>query len=49
VGAVIRAAIESGLRVHGVRFPNERFIDIGTPENLIQALKMRLERHNGPA
>jgi len=49
VGAVIHAAIESGLRVHGVRFPNERFIDIGTPENLIRALKARLERYNGPA
>ena len=48
-GAVIRAAIESGLRVHGVRFPNERSIDIGTPENLIRALKTRLESHNGPA
>ena len=44
VGAVIRAAIENGLKVHGVTFPDQRFIDIGTPENLIHALKTRLER-----
>ena len=44
VGAVIRAAIEQGLSVHGLTFPDQRFIDIGTPENLIRALRMGLER-----
>jgi NDP-sugar pyrophosphorylase family protein len=44
MGAVIRAAIDKGLNVHGVTFPDQRFIDIGTPENLIHALKTRLER-----
>ena len=48
VGAVIRAAIEKGLRVHGVTFPDETFIDIGTPENLAQALRQRLELHSDP-
>jgi hypothetical protein len=44
VGAVIRAAIDTGLNVHGVTFPDQRFSDIGTPETLIHALKSRLER-----
>jgi glucose-1-phosphate thymidylyltransferase len=49
VGAVIKAAVEQGLRVHGVTFPRERFIDIGTPENLIQALKTKLALEIDPA
>ena len=47
VGAIIRAAIEKGLRVHGATFPDETCIDIGTPENLIRALRTRLERRQG--
>jgi glucose-1-phosphate thymidylyltransferase len=49
VGAVIKAAVDHGMRVHGVTFPGERFIDIGTPENLIHALKTKLEHHIDPA
>ena len=48
VGAVIRAAIEKGLRVDGVTFPDETFIDIGTPENLAHALRQRLELRSDP-
>lgn len=39
VGAVIKAALENGLRLHGLIFPHDTFIDIGTPENLIEALR----------
>jgi glucose-1-phosphate thymidylyltransferase len=46
-GAIIRAAIEKGLRVHGATFPDETCIDIGTPENLIHALRTRFERRQG--
>jgi glucose-1-phosphate thymidylyltransferase len=49
VGAVIKAAVEQGMRVHGVTFPDERFIDIGTPESLIHALKTRLGHHFDPS
>jgi dTDP-glucose pyrophosphorylase len=39
VGAVMRAAVESGLRVYGLPFPHESYIDIGTPDNLVEAVK----------
>jgi glucose-1-phosphate thymidylyltransferase len=38
VGDVIQAAIEAGLPVEHVFFPNDRYLDIGTPDNLIKAL-----------
>ena len=41
--------VEQGMRVHGVTFPDERFIDIGTPESLIHALKTRLGHHFDPS
>lgn len=36
-GHVIRAGLREGLRVEGVRFPNGRFLDVGTPEDLRRA------------
>jgi glucose-1-phosphate thymidylyltransferase len=39
VGAVIKAAIEERLVVYGVPFPGERYIDIGTPDNLIEVVR----------
>lgn len=39
VGNVIQAALEEGLRVESVAFPEGTFIDIGTPENLRAAIK----------
>lgn len=49
VGAVVQAAIRRGFRVEGVRFPSERYIDIGTPENLVKAVQqaVRLTRLRG--
>lgn len=36
VGHVLKAAVEAGLDVRGVRFPDGRFLDIGTPSGLRQ-------------
>ena len=43
VGDVIQAAIHAGLQVAAVPFTNGRYLDIGTPENLVKAI------HNGAA
>ena len=40
VGAVIQAAIQKGLQVYGVVFPEGKYIDIGTSENLVKAVEM---------
>jgi glucose-1-phosphate thymidylyltransferase len=39
MGAVIAGALDTGLRVYGVPFPHDTFIDIGTPGRLIDALR----------
>lgn len=39
VGAAIKAAIESGLHACGVAFENETYLDIGTPDNLREAVR----------
>jgi glucose-1-phosphate thymidylyltransferase len=39
VGDVIQAAIEAGLQVGHVFFPNGRYLDIGTPDNLVKAVR----------
>jgi len=38
VGDVIRAAIEAGLQAETVVFPKGRYIDIGTPDDLVKAV-----------
>ncbi len=40
VGAVIQAAITKGLNVQGVTFPDDQYIDIGTPKDLVKSLAM---------
>jgi len=40
VGTVLLAAIENGLEVHGVTYPNETYIDIGTPEDLVKSVDL---------
>ena len=40
IGAVIQAAIRKGLRVDGVSFPDETYVDIGTPEDLVKACRI---------
>jgi glucose-1-phosphate thymidylyltransferase len=39
---VIMAAIKSGLRVEGLHLPGAHYLDIGVPENLVQALRTQL-------
>ncbi len=39
VGDVIQAAIYAGLQVETVRFPNGDYLDIGTPEDLVKAVR----------
>jgi glucose-1-phosphate thymidylyltransferase len=39
VGAVLRAAVQAKLQVEGVVFPKGSYIDVGTPENLMKAIK----------
>jgi len=38
VGVVLQAALKAGLAVQSVKFPGERYLDIGTPENLVKAV-----------
>jgi glucose-1-phosphate thymidylyltransferase len=38
VGHVFQAALQDGLRFQAVRFPNQSFVDIGTPQNLEKAV-----------
>lgn len=39
IGAVVRSAVEAGMRVEGVEFPEGRFRDIGTPGDLAAAMR----------
>lgn len=39
VGVVLQAALKAGLLVQSVKFPGERYLDIGTPENLLKAVR----------
>jgi glucose-1-phosphate thymidylyltransferase len=40
---VFMAAMQAGLRVEGLHLPGAQFLDIGVPENLVQALKTQLD------
>lgn len=39
VGVVLQAAIKAGLCLQSVQFPNDSYLDIGTPENLVKAVR----------
>jgi glucose-1-phosphate thymidylyltransferase len=39
VGDVLQAAADDGLHVHGAEFPDAGFRDVGTPDNLLRALR----------
>lgn len=41
VGVVFQAALKAGLRIHSVKFPQDSYLDIGTPENLAKAVQQR--------
>jgi glucose-1-phosphate thymidylyltransferase len=40
VGAVIQAAIRKGVRVGGVTFPTGTYLDVGTPDDLVRAMRL---------
>ncbi|MCW5785281.1 MAG: hypothetical protein KIT39_18350 [Nitrospirales bacterium] len=40
VGAVIQAAINKGLQTYGVVFPDGKYIDIGTADNLLKSVEL---------
>ncbi len=40
MGVVLQAAITAGLAIHSVQFPQECCLDIGTPENLVKAVRL---------
>ncbi len=39
VGVVLQAALKAGIAVQSVKFPGESSLDIGTPENLVKAVR----------
>lgn len=39
IGAVVRSAVEIGMRVEGVELPDGRFRDVGTPGDLAAAIR----------
>jgi NDP-sugar pyrophosphorylase family protein len=39
VGVVLQAALKAGLPIQSVTFPNDRYLDIGTPDNLAKAVR----------
>jgi glucose-1-phosphate thymidylyltransferase len=39
MGVVLQAALKEGLSMYSVAFPGERYLDIGTPENLARAVR----------
>jgi glucose-1-phosphate thymidylyltransferase len=39
IGEVIQAAVREGLQTQSVVFPRHAYLDIGTPDNLIEAMK----------
>jgi len=40
LGDVIRAAVDAGLRVQGVSFPDGGYVDVGVPENLLDTFEI---------
>jgi dTDP-glucose pyrophosphorylase len=38
VGHVLQAALQNGVRMEGVQFPECSYLDIGTPDNLSTAV-----------
>jgi glucose-1-phosphate thymidylyltransferase len=40
VGAVLQAAIHRGLTVNGVIFSDGKYLDVGTPENLMKSIEL---------
>ncbi len=41
VGVVFQQALKAGLRIQSVTFPHDRYLDIGTPDNLAKAVRQQ--------
>lgn len=41
VGVVFQAALKAGMRIQAVKFPQDSYLDIGTPENLAKAVRQQ--------
>ena len=41
VGVVLQAALKAGLSIQSVKFPHDRYLDIGTPDNLAKAVRQQ--------
>lgn len=41
VGVVFQEALKLGLRIQSVKFPHDRYLDIGTPDNLVKAVRQQ--------
>jgi glucose-1-phosphate thymidylyltransferase len=41
VGVVFQEALKVGLRIQSVKFPHDRYLDIGTPDNLVKAVRQQ--------
>jgi glucose-1-phosphate thymidylyltransferase len=39
MGVVLQAALKAGLPIQSVKFPHDRPLDIGTPDNLAKAVR----------
>ena len=39
MGVVLQAALKEGVPVQSVIFPHDTYIDIGTPEDLLKAVR----------
>ncbi len=48
VGDVVQAAIDAGLKIDAVVFDNASYIDIGTPEDLLEAIRTGMSAGNEP-
>jgi len=48
IGAVVQAAVDSGLHVEGVEFPGGSYRDIGTPAELAAAIREHARSDPGP-
>jgi glucose-1-phosphate thymidylyltransferase len=48
IGDVVQAAIEAGLRVEKFLFPDGNYLDIGTPDNLVKAVRNSIAQTNSP-
>jgi hypothetical protein len=40
LGAVLKGALEAGLRMFGIQFPDDSYRDVGVPDHLVEAVRL---------